>query len=264
MAREDAGLLEPINDSRYTEFFLASMEVNFRLFFLSLGNLLDKDDRSIGIWKLQNLLKEFGKDDLAKEITKVTKNYQNIIKTIRVIRNKSIAHIDFKEADEIFKMSSATPNEIEALIDAILNALNAIASDFDFPTMISEGKQNEQAARNILEALRIKGMYRIEAFEWIDVHDFFEDHGCVVPGKLEIEWYRAAWDALEKAGLTCSGKLGSFQVEPTTVKLRVLCLMAMYLGTYQAAGGFPKLGGYLESGAPGRNARYREPELLGG
>ena len=251
MAREDAGLLEPINDSRYTDFFLATMAGNFRLFFLSLGNILDTDDRSIGISQLHNLLKERGKDNLAHRIAEATENYRNTIKNIRCIRNKSIAHNDFEEADEIFKKSPVTPNEIEALIDAILNALNAISVDFDFPDSISEGKRNEQAAQNVLEALRIKGMYRIEAFEWVDVRGFFEDHGCPVPGKPEIEWYRAAWTVLEKAGLTCSGTLGSFQVDPTTVKLRVLCLMAMYLGTYQAAGEFSKiLGGHFSEHQP--------------
>lgn len=126
-----------------------------------------------------------------------------------------------------------------------------IAIELDFMDSISEGKRNEQAAHSILEALRINRMYSIEALEWIDVRSFFEEHGCVVAGKPEIEWYRTAWSALEKAGLTCSGKLGSFQVDLSTVKLRALCLLAMYLGVYQAAGESSDLGGYFFEHEPG-------------
>ena len=246
LAREDAGLLATINDSRYIDFFLVSMAGNFRLFFLSLGNILDEDDRSMGISKLQYLLKDSDKDYLAQEINIITKKYQKTIKQIKQIRNKSIAHNDFEETDEIFKSISVTPNEIEAFIDAILATIRTIALDVNGQGSISKGTRNEQAARNILEALRINRMYKIETLEWVDIRGFFKEHGCVIAGRPEIEWYRTAWTALERAGLTCSGKLGSFQVDLTTVKLRALCLMAMYLGAYQATDEFSKiLGGYF-------------------
>ena len=250
MAREDAGLLATINDDRYSDFFLASIAGNFRLFFVSLGNIMDEDQRSIGISKVQNTLKKCGKGNLAIKIDEVIHNYQGVINNIRYIRNKSIAHSDFEEADEIFEKFPVTPNQIQSLIDEILDVLNAIASELNFPDSISEGKRNEQATQNILEALRINRIYQIQALRWTDARGFFEEHGCVISGKPEIEWYNVAWVALEKAELTCSGKLGSFQVNLATVKLRALCLMAMYLGVYRAAGEFSNLGEYVSELRP--------------
>ena len=50
---------------------------------------------------------------------------------------------------------------------------------------------------------------------------------------------------MQKAGLTSAAELGGPRLSPTVLKLRALCLLAMYLGMYQAAGEHSELGGYF-------------------
>lgn len=113
MARGNAELLAAMNDPRYTDFFLASLAGNFRLFFLSLGNILDKHKNSTGIKSLKKVLKKSNYKNLTQEIDELVENYQNTIDKVRDIRNNSIAHNNFETADEIFNRVSVTPDQIE-------------------------------------------------------------------------------------------------------------------------------------------------------
>ena len=240
-----------MNDSRYADFFLASLAGNLRLFFVSLGNLLDTDKRSLSIFRLRTLLNRFECRELKKEIDQMEINHRNIIEGIRHIRNKSIAHNSFESAASIFDAAAVTPDQIEVLIDAICDVVNKAAAKFGSPTSISEGKRNEDAAQNILWTISANRLCKLNVLEWTHIRPFFEEHGCVVSGRSEIRWYQVAWAAMQAAGLTCSGRLQDIEVDQTTVKLRALCILAMYLGGYQAAGEHSsKLGGYFSEHEP--------------
>lgn len=80
--------------------------------------------------------------------------------------------------------------------------------------------------------------------QWSELESFFRQHGCLVAGNPELEWYRDAWGSLEKAGLASAVEFAAFGLDRTVVKLRVLCLVAMYLGIYQVVGEESALGGY--------------------
>ena len=84
-----------------------------------------------------------------------------------------------------------------------------------------------------------------EVLDWADVRGFFEEHGCVVSGSPEIRWYRGSWDALMQSGLANATPSEEHGHARTALKLRAICLLAMYLGIYQAAGEFSELGGYF-------------------
>ena len=81
--------------------------------------------------------------------------------------------------------------------------------------------------------------------DWADVRGFFEEHGCVVSGSPEIRWYRGSWDALMQSGLANATQLEEHGHAQIVLKLRAICLLAMYLGINQAAGEFSELGGYF-------------------
>ena len=89
-----------------------------------------------------------------------------------------------------------------------------------------------------------------EPLSWYQVEEFFREHGCVIDGAPELRWYRESWGAMERAGLTGAGKFKEFQVDQTVVRLRVICLLAMYLGIYQVVGEHSELGGYFSDHLP--------------
>ena len=86
--------------------------------------------------------------------------------------------------------------------------------------------------------------HETEMLEWFQVQRFFEENGCVIDGRPEIRWYQESWGALKRAGLANNTEFEEFELAQTALKLRALCLLAMYLGIYQAAGD-SELGGYF-------------------
>ena len=89
-----------------------------------------------------------------------------------------------------------------------------------------------------------------EPLPWSQVEGFFREHGCVVVGEPELRWYRESWGAMEKAGLTGAVEFREFGLDRTVLGLRAVCLLAMYLGIYQAAGEYSELGGYFSEHEP--------------
>ena len=146
---------------------------------------------------------------------------------------------------EIFESAGITPNQVEALIDASCGILNTIGERVGFPNRISEGERNDRAVRDLLNTLHDSRLPRTKTLGWEQVRQFFEDHGCVVTGHPEGRWYRESWEALDKAGLTSATQYETFELAQTVLKLRALCLLAMYLGIYQAAGPYSELAGYF-------------------
>ena len=89
-----------------------------------------------------------------------------------------------------------------------------------------------------------------EPLRWSEVEGFFQEHGCVIVDAPELRWYRESWGALEKAGLTGAAESEAFGLDRTAPRLRAVCLLAMYLGIYQAAGEYSELGGYFSEHIP--------------
>ena len=154
LAKGDPKLLATMNDSRHVDFFLLSMEGNFRLYFLSLGKMFDKNRRAINLRRLQKLLHQNGYENLASEVKKIYTNHSNTIEKIWIIRKKVVAHIDPDSIDKVFEEAEITPDEIEETIDAARDVLNKISSEFGHPNGISSGKRNREAVQNLLENLR--------------------------------------------------------------------------------------------------------------
>ena len=93
-------------------------------------------------------------------------------------------------------------------------------------------------------------LFRLDPLPWSEVEGFFREHACVMVGEPELRWYRESWSAMEKAGLTRAVEYREFGVDRTVLGLRAVCLLAMYLGMYQAAGECSELGGYFSDHPP--------------
>ena len=87
-------------------------------------------------------------------------------------------------------------------------------------------------------------LYETEMLEWSQVKELFEESGCVVYGNPEIRWYQESWGALKRAGLANTTEFKELDLAQTVLRLRALCLLAMYLGIYQVAED-SELGGYF-------------------
>ena len=246
IARGDTRLLATMNDYHHVDFFKTSMEGNFRLFFLSLGKIFEKSSKTLGHKRLAKTLRSNGHFDLAEEIEKVGFEHSSTIKKIRKVRNESIAHSGLASASEVLDCANITPDEIEALIDKLCGLLNTIGERMGFPGGISKGERNELAVQQLLETLHDNRFPSTDALSWDQVRQFFKEHGCVVVGHPEFRWYQESWEALGNAGLTSATEFEEFELAQTVIRLRAICLLAMYLGMYQAAGSFSELGGYFE------------------
>lgn len=245
MARGETALRATMNDYRYVDFFITCMAGNFRLVFLSLRKIFDEGRDTVGFPFLAKKLIESGYADFALAISEIISTNSSAIKEIRRVTNKSIAHNDLASTSEIFESVNITPNQVETLISASCGILNAIGEKMDVPNRISEGERNDCAVRNLLNALHDSRLPRTKTLGWEQVKQFFEDHGCVVTGHPESRWYRESWEALDKAGLTSTTRYQACELAQTVLKLRALCLLAMYLGLYQAAGPNSELAGYF-------------------
>ena len=86
--------------------------------------------------------------------------------------------------------------------------------------------------------------------DWGEVEGFFDEYGCVMMGRPELRWYQESWGALMRAGLAGGTRFENHEHAQTLLKLRAICLLAVYMGIYQQVPDGPELGGYL-FGHPG-------------
>lgn len=85
--------------------------------------------------------------------------------------------------------------------------------------------------------------HETEILEWFQVERFFEEYGSVMLDRREIRWYQESWGALKRANLASHTEFDDDELAETVIKLRAVCLLAMYLGIYQAAGQYSEWGG---------------------
>ena len=113
---------------------------------------------------------------------------------------------------------------------------------------LAEKESKRQEAREPL--LTKTALHETQASDWADVKSFFEENGCVVVGNPELGWYRESWGALMRSDLAGMMQVEEFSHSQTMLKLRAICLLAMYLGIYQEAGEFSDFGGYFSGHPP--------------
>lgn len=90
---------------------------------LILCTLCEKND-GVNFHKIRLSLK----DCKAKRFEKFFKGFHRIYHAIRLIRNKSIAHMDSENVDKLYKQANVTYKDIEILLEKSLDYLKYLAT----------------------------------------------------------------------------------------------------------------------------------------
>lgn len=146
----DSQLRYTMNNHHYVDFFRVAKVGSFRLIFVSLGKIYDKRGDSISFKYLASCLNDADRACLVE----VCQAYEPTIVAIRSVRNRTMAHNDFQDADAVFREAEITLDQIENLIDATCEAINAIATKPEYGfNRIAGGQRNERAVGYLLDAL---------------------------------------------------------------------------------------------------------------
>ena len=148
-------LLPAMNDLSYVDFFHASNSGHYKLFFIALSKIFDRDQRVAGISELKKTLRADGRTDLALYIARELKPVEKLIVRMMRIRNKSIAHTERRmPRTQVYKINGITPNQIRQVIDQVCSVINHVATDLGISNTIFESDRLEKATLRMLETLR--------------------------------------------------------------------------------------------------------------
>ena len=148
--------LPTMRDHEHVDFFRTCQVACFAMTFVSLGKLLDRDDRSLGLGRLRRILCQHGYDDVAASMKVALSGHVNLVKRVVAIRNRTISHNDLdKTRDGIFKEHGTTPDEIRALVEAIRTSLNQAGHELGWTAEISAGERHERATMACLRRLHV-------------------------------------------------------------------------------------------------------------
>ena len=144
-----------MNDFAYVDFFHASNSGHYKLFFLALSKIFDRDPRVSGISHLKEALRQDGHTQLATELDAKLGPLESHVIRVMNIRNKTIVHNDRTlSREKVYDINGITPDEIRQLIHSTCELINAVAQGLGLPNVISEGDRHERATIAMLETLR--------------------------------------------------------------------------------------------------------------
>lgn len=115
----------------YADFFTVCMDACKRVFLLELGRLLDEHKDALG------LKRYFAKYDvrdasIQREYHEWLLTHAKVVKAIRTIRDKAIAHQDAKfDTESVFTAADVSTNEIRAFMDGIIDIVRKLIRDVE-------------------------------------------------------------------------------------------------------------------------------------
>ena len=146
--------LDTMNNYEYVDFFHVSNSGNYKLFFVALSKIYDRDNRTAGISKLKEELSKAGHSDVADEVSRRVGAHKKLIRKVLNIRNQSISH---NQADmprvKVYKINDVTPDEIRELIDVTCETINYVSNALGQSNFISGPERYEKAVLKMLETL---------------------------------------------------------------------------------------------------------------
>ena len=145
-----------MSDSAHVDFFHACRAGFLTLVFVSLGRLLDRNRKSLGLKRLQSVLGEHGHTREASQIDNLLSRNHDLVERIRGIRNKASAHTDRElTRDDVYAMYQVTPDEIRKLMSGIVEVVNDVErSLWASGLLISSGQRQEDATIALLRRLQ--------------------------------------------------------------------------------------------------------------
>ena len=151
LSKGDRKRLNAMNDWAHVDFFHVAIWGTQALSFLSLGKIFDETK---GVLKLRNIVRSLNDNELARDVDELYNGHGEVIKKIKRIRDKSVAHND-KAMDQrsLFDEVGITPNEMESLIEDVCRILNGAAGRQSFPNRISDDMRFKNAVHGLLDKL---------------------------------------------------------------------------------------------------------------
>lgn len=145
---------EAMNDYTYVDFFHTSNTGHYKLFFVALAKIFDRDPRVSGISHLREALRIDGHEKLASELEAKLVPLESHVSRVLGIRNKTIVHNERAlSREKVYEINGITPDEIRDLIRSTRQAINAIADGLNLSNRISESERYEKATLAMLEGL---------------------------------------------------------------------------------------------------------------
>jgi len=146
---------DAMNNLAHVDFFHASNSGHYKLFFLSLSKIFDRDSRVSGISRLKDALRDEGHPQLADELQAKLIPMESAVTRVMSIRNKTIVHNERAlPREKVYEINGITPDEVRELIDSICEALNSVADGLGLSNRISKGDRHERATIAMLTTLR--------------------------------------------------------------------------------------------------------------
>ena len=146
--------LPTMNDTNYVDFFHASNSGHYKLFFLALSKIFDRDSRVAGISELKRALRSEGHGRIALRIAKELKPIEPLVKKLMGIRNRTIVHNEHSvPRTKVYKVNGITPNQLRQVIETVCGAINTTARELGITNTIFDSSRFEHATLGMLERL---------------------------------------------------------------------------------------------------------------
>ncbi|MGO4811890.1 hypothetical protein AB4156_20215 [Cupriavidus sp. 2MCAB6] len=147
--------LRTMSELSYVDFFHASNAGHYKLFFISLSKIFDRDDRVAGISQLKKALRAEGRTQCALRIARALKPLEPKIKSVLAIRNKTIAHNEYAiPRKKVYDVNGITPNELREIINVVCEVINGTARELGITNTIFDSDRGERATLAMLETLQ--------------------------------------------------------------------------------------------------------------
>jgi hypothetical protein len=146
---------DTMNERRYVDFFHASNSGHYKLLYLALSKIYDRDERAAGIRKLRNRLIDNNYHDQAKYVDKELIPLTSMVRKIKTIRNQTIVH---NQSDlprkQVYKNNEITPNQIRDVVIKTVNVINNVSKEIGVSNHIFDNDRLEKATMEMLKTLQ--------------------------------------------------------------------------------------------------------------
>lgn len=145
---------ETMNDPDVRLFFHASNSGHYKLIFIELGKIFDRDQRASGIPSLKLMLRAEGKAGLADRIESQLAPLSEKVRRLVTIRARAIAHIEHSSTPKkIYEENGISPDEIREVMKEVVGAINEVADLVGCSNRITVEREFEESTLSLLAKL---------------------------------------------------------------------------------------------------------------
>jgi len=149
--------LDAMNNFKHVDFFHAVVPLLLQGILINLSRVFDRASDLSGIKSLKDDLATIGKHEAVTDIDKVLKNHVSTVKSIKGIRDQSVAHSKHaKSVDQIYQENPITPDQMKELISTIKEVVEIASKSVGRNSNILLSQRYLDATLSLLGNLRAK------------------------------------------------------------------------------------------------------------